>query len=155
MENEIIPDGRQSEGARRIQHGMLRMWRNLGHASICELPLVSGRRADVLSIDASNRIFIAEIKSSPADFLSDRKWPDYLEWCDGFYFAIDTNTPEHLIPQSAGLVMADAFGAQILRAPEARPALSAQRRKALTLRFAQSAAWRLHRQEDPDAGLDF
>lgn len=155
MENEMIPDGRQSEGALRIQRGVLRMWRHLGHASVCELPLASGRRADVVSIDTSNRIFIAEIKSSPADFLSDRKWPDYLEWCDGFYFAIDGNTPEQLIPQSAGLVIADAFGAQILREPEPRPALSPQRRKAVTLRFAQAAAWRLHRQEDPQAELDY
>ena len=150
----MIPDGRQSERALLIQRGTLRMWRNLGHASVCELTLASDRRADVLSIDAANRIFISEIKSSSADFLSDRKWPDYLEWCDGFYFAIDTNTPEHLIPQSAGIVVADAFGAQILRAPEPRPALSPQRRKAITLRFAQIAAWRLHRQDDPDAGLD-
>ena len=117
----MIPDGRQSERALLIQRGTLRMWRNLGHASVCELTLASGRRADVVSIDAANRIFISEIKSSSADFLSDRKWPDYLEWCDGFYFAIDTNTPEHLIPQSAGMVVADAFGAQILRAPEPRP----------------------------------
>lgn len=155
MESGMIPDGRQSEQALHIQRGLLRMWRNFGHASVCELPLASGRRADVVSIDAANRIFIAEIKSSPEDFLSDRKWPEYLEWCDGFYFAIDINTPEQLIPQSAGLVIADAFGAQILREPEPRPALSAPRRKALTLRFAQAAAWRLHRQEDPDAGLDF
>jgi hypothetical protein len=150
----MIVDGRQSERALHIQRGVRRMWRNLGHASVCELTLANGRRADVVSIDAANRIFIAEIKSSAADFQSDHKWLDYIEWCDGFYFAIDINTPEHLIPQSAGLMMADSFGAQILRNPEPRPALSPQRRKALTLRFAQSAAWRLHRQEDPDAGLE-
>lgn len=148
-------DGRQSERALRIQRGVLRMWRNLGHASICEMTLASGRRADVVSIDAANLIFIAEIKSSAADFQSDRKWFDYIEWCDGFYFAIDGNTPEGLIPQSAGLVMADGFGAQILREPSAQPGLCPQRRKAMTLRFAQYAAWRLHRQEDPAAEIGF
>lgn len=151
----MILDGRQSDRALRIQRGVLRMWRNLGHASVCELTLANGRRADVVSIDAANRIFIAEIKSSAADFQNDRKWFEYVEWCDGFYFAIDDNTPEDLIPQSAGLVIADAFGAQILREPAAQPGLSPQRRKAMTLRFAQCAAWRLHRQEDPTAEIGF
>jgi hypothetical protein len=154
MDCNMTSDGRQSERALQIQRGLLRMWRNLGHASVCELSLASGRRADVVSIDAANRIFIVEIKSSAADFQSDRKWLEYLEWCDSFYFAIDGNTPEHLIPQSTGLIMADAFGAQILREPEFQPALSPQRRKAVTLRFAQSAAWRLHQQEDPHTGFD-
>ncbi|MDP4824223.1 MAG: MmcB family DNA repair protein [Aestuariivirgaceae bacterium] len=154
MKQNPLQDGRQSERALRIQRGVARMWRNLGHASLSEFTLASGRRADVLSIDSANRVFIAEIKSSASDFLSDRKWQDYLEWCDCLYFAIDDNTPMKLIPPSAGLMMADSFGAEIVREPRERPALSAPRRKALTLRFAQTAAWRLQQVEDPAASID-
>jgi hypothetical protein len=34
------------------------------------------------------KIWIIEIKSSPADYLSDSKWRDYMEFCDRFFFAI-------------------------------------------------------------------
>ena len=54
----------------------------------------------------------------------------------------------NLIPLSAGLIVADRFGADILREAEAQLLVSA-RRKAVTLRFARAAAFRLHGLADP------
>ena len=88
-----------------------------------------------------------------ADFRADRKWPDYQDFCDRFYFAVPESLPPDILPEDRGLIVADAFGAAILREAAHHP-LSGARRKAVTLRFAHSAAMTLHALADPDAVSD-
>ncbi|MEC9367142.1 MAG: MmcB family DNA repair protein [Pseudomonadota bacterium] len=138
-----ILDGRQSEAAAAIQRGTCRLMRALGHSVICELPLASGHRADIMSLGRSGEIWITEIKSSLADFRADAKWHFYRDWCDRLFFAVDADFPLDVLPDETGLVIADRFGAELMReAPEHR--LAGGRRKAVTLRFARAAALRLH-----------
>ncbi len=96
-------------------------------------------------------LVIVEIKSSVADFRADQKWPAYREFSDRLYFAVASGFPTVLIPEECGLMVADAFGAAVLRDGGTIP-LSPGRRRALTLRFARIAAARLRRSLDPDAG---
>lgn len=146
----VNPDGRQSATAAAIQRGTGRMLLNAGFASISELPLANGRRADLIAINARGEIWIVEIKSSPADYLSDHKWHDYMAYCDRFYFAIPTDMDPGLIDDTAGLMIADAWDAEIVReASEAK--LSGARRKAVTLLLARSASLRLQSTIDPNA----
>ena len=92
---------------------------------------------------------IVEVKSSVADYKSDGKWQEYLPFCDRFYFAVAADFPADLLPADCGIMIADAFGASVERdAPQGT--LKASRRKALTLRFARTAATRLRRFNDPD-----
>ncbi len=98
-------------------------------------------------------MIIVEVKSSPADFRADRKWREYAPCCDRLYFAISERTPADLIPIEAGLIVADPYGAEILREAELGRMAPASRR-ALLLRFAQAAADRLHRLADPGAALE-
>lgn len=143
-------DGRQSDNALRIARGVRRLLRAAGYATLTEMPLASGRRADVTGLAADGALVIVEVKSSLADFRSDHKWSDYRAHCDRFYFAIDAATPCDVIPVETGLILADAFGAEILReAPEHR--LAPATRKSMLLRFARLAADRLHTLGDPDA----
>lgn len=123
-----------------------------GIATLVEMSLANGRRADVLGLCDDGTILIVEVKSGPVDFRTDQKWHEYLEYCDGFYFAVDAAFPQELLPDDCGLIVADAFGAEILREGP-RPKLAPARRKALTLRAAQAAMVRLHRVEDPGRGL--
>jgi len=139
----LPPDRRQSPTALRIQRGVRRLFSEMGCVTLPEFSLVNGRRADVIALCGAGRLTIVEIKSSVADFRADRKWPDYPAFSDRFFFAIPEDVPESLIPEECGLIVADAYGAAILReAPE--HALSGARRKAVTLRFAHSAARLLH-----------
>ena len=143
-------DGRQSPTAAAIQRGTGRLLLNAGFASISELPLANGRRADLMAINARGEIWIIEIKSSPTDYLSDHKWHDYMAYCDRFYFAIPPEMDPGLIDETAGLMIADAWGAEIVReASETK--LSGARRKAVTLLLARSAALRLQTSIDPNA----
>lgn len=93
---------------------------------------------------------IIEIKSTVADFRSDRKWPLYRDFADRFLFAVPRGFALALIPEECGLILADAFGAEIRREGRLLP-LTAGRRRALTLRFARVAATRLHQRLDPEA----
>jgi hypothetical protein len=123
----------------------------MGHAVLAEFPLTSGRRADILSLGEKGEIWIVEVKSGIPDFRADRKWQDYLEWCDRFFFAVGPEFPANILPGMAGLFIADEYGALIAREPESVP-LPGARRKALTLRFAHLAARRLSARFDPLAG---
>jgi hypothetical protein len=137
-------------GAAEISRGVCRVLAQLGYATLSEFPLANGRRADVIALGRGGDFLIVEVKSSVADFRSDRKWPDYACWCDRLYFAVAPAFPNELIPAECGLFIADGFGATILReAPERR--LDAARRRAVTLRFALAGAGRLRRLLDPGA----
>ena len=146
----LPPDRRQSPTALNIQRGVRRLLAEMGCVSLPEFSLANGRRADVIALCGAGRLTIVEIKSSVADFRADRKWPDYRDFCDRFFFAIPDTVPESLIPEACGLIVADAFGAAILREPPAHP-LAGARRKAVTLRFAHNAARLLHALADPGA----
>jgi hypothetical protein len=127
-----------------LTRGVVRMFIDLGLSPVTEFKLANGRRADVAGLDRQGRLIIAEVKSCRADFKADQKWPEYLEYCDRFYFAVDLAFPTELLPgevSGVGLILADAYGATIRRPAEDRP-LAAARRKAVTLRFARLAAMR-------------
>ncbi|MDB5641839.1 MAG: uncharacterized protein JWN07_1156 [Hyphomicrobiales bacterium] len=142
-------DGRQSETALRVARGARRLLRAHGLASVTEMPLPSGRRADIVALAADGQIVIVEVKSSMADFRADLKWPDYRMHCDRLYFAIPTELPESALPEDAGLIVADAYGAEFVRmAPEHR--LAGATRRSMLLRFGHFAADRLHRLWDAD-----
>lgn len=127
-----------------IRRGVVRHFQEMGVALVAELPLASGRRADLIGLDRKGRFVIVEIKSSIEDFRADSKWPDYLAHCDHFYFATHSGVPAEIFPQSQGLIVADNYGAEILR-PSQEGSLAGATRKALTLRFARAAADRLER----------
>jgi hypothetical protein len=144
-----LVDGRQSEAALSIARGARRLLRALGFSTVTELALSDGRRADIVGVSGDGTILIVEVKSCVADFRADRKWRDYAAHCDKLYFAISDTTPAEIMPEEAGLILADRFGAAILREAERRPLPPATRR-AMLLRFACAAADRLHRLADPE-----
>jgi len=136
--------------AARLARGVCRALAALGYGALTEFPLGSGRRVDVIGLNAAGEIVIVEIKSSPADFRGDRKWPDYLGFCDLFYFAVPEDFPRELLPADCGLMVADDYGAEIVR-PAPSLGLHGSRRRAQTLRFALAASLRLHRFVDSEA----
>jgi hypothetical protein len=145
-----MPD--QRDIAKDLARGTARALAQLGYASLLQVPLANGRRADLMALGRDGVLLIVEVKSSVADFRSDRKWPDYREFCDRLAFAVPAEFPRELIHEDCGLIVADPFGALILRDGTPVP-LPGARRRALTVRFARLAASRLTRLLDP-ASLD-
>ena len=131
-----------------LARGVCRLFDAMGHACLTEVTVRNGRRADVLAMDARGRFTIVEVKTSLADFRSDAKWPQYLEFCDCYYFAVPRHFPRDVLPGEHGLIVADAWDATIQR-PAQEAAMHASRRKAQTLFFGQLAARRLRLLLDP------
>jgi hypothetical protein len=146
--NAVPVDGRQSQTALAVSRGTQRLLISLGLSCVSELPLASGRRADLVAIGGDGEIWIVEIKSSIEDFRVDQKWPDYRMHCDRLFFATAAHVPLDIFPTETGLIVADAYGGELVReAPEHR--LHASTRKSVMLTFARAAALRLQALADP------
>ncbi len=121
-----------------------------------ELGLPSGRRADIMGpLLTTAGIWIIEIKSSIEDFRADNKWPGSLLeiFSDRLFFAVRPDFPAEIMPEEAGLIVADRYAGEIIRpAPELR--LPAPRRKVMTLRYARAAASRLAICLDPSLAVN-
>src|SRR3954452_4754167 len=138
----LPPDGRQSQTALAVARGTKRLLHQLGFSAVSELALPSGRRADLVALSTASEIWIIEIKSSIEDFRADGKWMDYRAHCDRLFFSTTMEVPCDIFPKDTGLIVADAFGAQIMcQAPEHR--LHAATRKSMMLSLARCAALRL------------
>ena len=137
-----------------LARGVARHLRSRGFVSVEEFVPVRGLRVDVMGLGPKSELWVIECKSSRADYLSDGKWQGYLDWCDRYFWAVDMDFPTELLPEGTGLILADAYDAEILRMPpEAR--VAGARRKLLMQKFATHAARRLQALRDPGAaGLD-
>lgn len=126
--------------------------RALDFVSVEELVLVPGLRVDVMALGPKGEIWVVECKSGRADFAADRKWQGYLEWCDRFFWAVDAEFPVALLPESTGLILADAYDAEVVRMGPETP-LAGARRKAVLRLFARAAAARLQGLRDPGLAI--
>ncbi len=133
-----------------VARGVSRLLLAQGFSPLLEFTLPNGRRLDVAAISDAGQIAAVEIKVSLADFRQDEKWGEYLEYCDRYYFAVPDGFPLDVLPSAHGLIVADKFGAAIVREAPHAPVVAA-RRKSLLIKFARTAAERFARASDPFA----
>lgn len=141
------------ERAALIRRATARLCMRLGWAPLHEMPLPSGRRADILALQPDGCFTCIEVKSGPRDFLTDLKWPEYRDFADTLYFAVDADFPRELLPPETGLIVSAGLEADLLRDAPRHP-LPPARRRALLQRFALLAASRLTAMEDPAGVAD-
>ncbi|WP_406650471.1 MmcB family DNA repair protein [Aliisedimentitalea scapharcae] len=146
-----VPQGLQP--GQKLARGVARHMRALGYATLEEFVPERGLRVDVIALGPKGDIWIVECKSSRVDFQTDSKWQGYLDWCDRFFWAVDLEFPTELLPPETGLIIADAYDAELIRMP-GEDKLAPARRKKLVHKFATDAARRLHSLRDPRPGKD-
>ena len=132
----------------RLRRGAARLLTDFGYAVLYEFKLTNGRRVDLIGLSDAAEFVIVEIKSSVEDFRSDRKWHEYLPFCERFYFAVSERFPDRLLPGDCGVIVADAYGGAVRRQATPVP-INASRKRRQVLRFALAAAGRLQRRIDP------
>src|SRR3954464_6581526 len=130
-----------------VARGVSRLLLEEGYSPILEFTLPNGRRLDIAAIGPGGEMLGVEIKVALADLKGDAKWPEYLDYCDLFYFAIPPDFPEEHVPHETGLIVADRYGGAIGKEADAR-GRHASRRKAVTISLARCAAERLSRNLD-------
>ncbi|MFN5784015.1 MAG: MmcB family DNA repair protein [Novosphingobium sp.] len=149
-----IPLDPDLKAAQAVARGICRLFARNDIWCLPEMPLRSNRRADLMGIDAKGHLVIVEIKVRKADLLGDAKWTDYLDHCDRFYWGLaahldrDCLETDAFLPDRCGLIVADGYGAEILRPAPTVP-LNAARRKAEVERLARAALRRQLSLTDP------
>lgn len=137
-----------------LARGVCRHLRSHDFVSVEELVPTSGLRVDVMALGPKGEVWIIECKSSRADFQSDHKWQGYLEWADRFFWAVDDAFPTELLPTDTGLIIADAYDAEIIRMGD-QSKLAPARRKVMVQKFARHAAIRAQTARDPAFASDW
>jgi hypothetical protein len=157
-ENDSLPQLVPVErAALQVARGISRLFARNDIWCLPEMPLRNNRRADLMGIDAKGHIVIVEIKVSRADLLSDAKWPEYLEYCDRFYWGLPPGldrTPlqsDAFLPDQCGVIVADGYDGEIIR-PAPTRALAPARRKVEVERLARAALRRLVTGSDAQLG---
>ena len=131
-----------------LARGVCRHLLDRDFVTVEEMTPTPGLRVDVMALGPKGEIWVVECKSSRADFTSDRKWQGYLNWCDRYFWAVDAEFPVDMLPDRTGLIVADAYDAEIVRMPPEAP-LAPARRKVVLRKFARHAALRWHAMRDP------
>ena len=138
-----------------VARGIIRLFARNDIWCVTEMPLRGGRRADLMGIDAKGQVVIVEIKVARGDLMSDSKWTDYLDHCDRFYWGLAPDLDrgalegEAFLPESCGVIVADAYDAEIIRPAPLAP-LAAARRKVEVERLARTAMRRMSGLIDPN-----
>ena len=145
-----------------VARGIQRLFARNDIWCVGEVALKYGRRADLMGVDAKGLVVIVEIKVARADLLGDNKWPDYLDFCDRFYWGVPPGLDraplesEAYMPDKCGVIVADGYDGEILRQAALDP-LAAARRKVQVERLARIAMRRHTALLDPDcitAGME-
>lgn len=145
---DTLTDIHELQPGQLIARGVCRMLASHDFWPLEEFVPKRGLRMDVMAIGPKGELWCVECKSSRADYMSDCKWQGYLEYCDRFFWAVGPEFPTDLLPEDSGLIIADAWGGEILRMPE-ETKLAGARRKAMTLKLARDTARRLSWLRDP------
>ena len=154
LDSDIAIDAAADPGAASVARGIRRLFARNDIWCLPEMPLRNSRRADLMGIDPKGHIIIVEIKVQRGDLLGDGKWPDYLDYCDRFYWGVPPDLDRlplegaDYLPESCGVIVADGYDGEILRPAPLRP-LAAARRKVETERLARAALRRLAVAGDP------
>lgn len=132
----------------RLARGVARAFRAMDFVTVEEFVPAPGLRMDVLALGPKGEVWAVECKSGRADYQADHKWQGYLPFCDRFFWAVDADFPTAILPADTGLILADAYDAEVVRMGPEAP-LAPARRKVLVQRFARHAAIRLQGLRDP------
>ena len=131
----------------RITDAIARSYFGQGDGVLREFKLKNRRRVDLVTINDKGWIIIIEIKSSPEDFLSDKKWGEYIDWADQFYFGVAHNFPISILPKEHGIITTDGFDVYQAQ-PSPIHALNGSRRNNLIRKMAKASMRRIEQERN-------
>jgi hypothetical protein len=152
--DSLTPPLEDLRAARLVARGISRLFARNDIWCLAEMPLRNHRRADLMGIDSKGHVVIVEIKVSRADLLGDTKWPEYLDYCDRFYWGLPPALDRAplagagFLPERCGLIVADGYDGEII-CPAPTHALAPARRKVEVERLARTALRRMVTGSDP------
>jgi len=131
----------------RITDAIARSYFGQGDGVLREFKLKNRRRVDLVITNDKGWITIIEIKSSPEDFLSDKKWGEYIDWADQFYFGVAHNFPISILPKEHGIITTDGFDVYQAQ-PSPIHKLNGSRRNNLICKMAKASMRRIEQERN-------
>ena len=131
----------------RITDAIARSYYGQGDGVLREFKLKNRRRVDLVISNDKGWILIIEIKSSPEDFLSDKKWSEYIDWADQFYFGVAHNFPIGILPKEHGIITTDGFDVYQAQ-PSPVQKLNGSRRNNLIRKMAKASMRRIEQERN-------
>ena len=75
-----------------------------GYKVITEFALPNKKRVDIIALNLKKEILIIEVKSNTRDIKLDKKWKNYLKYCNYFYFACSEKLKNHNFSKNIGII---------------------------------------------------
>ena len=131
----------------RITDAIARSYYGQGDGVLREFKLGNRRRVDLVTVNDRGWIMIIEIKSSPEDFRSDKKWGVYVDWADQFYFGVAYDFPIDILPREHGILTTDGFDVYQVQ-PSPVHKLNGSRRNKMLRKMAKVSMRRIERERN-------
>ena len=133
---------------RKILQNTMRFLSAKGYRVLSEFALPNKKRVDIIGINLKKEIVIVEVKSNKNGIKLDKKWKNYLNYCNYFYFAcsekLNLNFSENI-----GIIRNNCNKIEITKEPKYKK-LPENKKNKLIFKISLSAISKFHRLIDPE-----
>tara|TARA_Y100000590_G_scaffold367596_1_gene427753 strand:- start:300 stop:767 length:468 start_codon:yes stop_codon:yes gene_type:complete len=119
-----------------------------GYKVLSEFALPNKKRVDIIALNLKKEIIIVEVKSNKTAIKLDKKWKNYLSYCNYFYFACNGNLKNISFSKNIGVIQENSKNVKIIKKSKYRN-IPKNRKNNLIFKIALSAASKFHRLIDP------
>ena len=134
--------------SRKILQNTMRFLSAKGYRVLSEFALPNKKRVDIIGINLKKEIVIVEVKSNKNGIKLDKKWKNYLNYCNYFYFAcsekLNLNFSENI-----GIIRNNCNKIEITKEPKYKK-LPENKKNKLIFKISLSAISKFHRLIDPE-----
>ena len=134
--------------SRKIMLNTMRFLSTKGYKVLTEFALPNKKRVDIIGINLKKEIVIVEVKSNKNGIKLDKKWKNYLNYCNYFYFAcsekLNLNFSENI-----GIIRNNCNKIEITKEPKYKK-LPENKKNKLIFKISLSAISKFHRLIDPE-----
>ena len=134
--------------SRKILQNTMRFLSAKGYRVLSEFALPNKKRVDIIGINLKKEIVIVEVKSNKNGIKLDKKWKNYLNYCNYFYFAcsekLNLNFSENI-----GIIRNNCNKIEITKEPKYNK-LPENKKNKLIFKISLSAISKFHRLIDPE-----
>ena len=134
--------------SRIILRNTMRFLSNKGYKMITEFALPNKKRVDLIGINREKKVIIIEVKSNFMSIKKDKKWENYLNYCNLFYFALSEVPEKFKFKKKIGFIKSTRLETKIVKDCEYIKMKKLKKNK-IIFNFAASAAYKFHRLVDP------
>lgn len=135
--------------SRKILQNTMRFLSTKGYRVLSEFALPNKKRVDIIGINLKKEIVIVEVKSNKSEIKLDKKWKNYLNYCNYFYFACSDKLKNFNFSEDIGIIRNNYNKIKITKESKYKK-LPENKKNKLIFKITLSAISKFHRLIDPE-----